>query len=150
MATIDIILRDSVINLGKAGDIVKVKNGYGRNYLIPKGFAIAATKKNKARLEHDKQVISIRNAKLARTAEELKTRLEGLTISITKKVGDNEKLFGSVTPKDIVSAINAQGFSLEKKKVHMADAIKSVGVHEVSIKLAYEVVAAVKVWVVSE
>ena len=150
MSYMDIILRDDIKKLGSSGDLVRVKSGYGRNYLIPKGFAIKATKKNKAKMEHEKRVIGIRRAKMVKTAEDLKAKLEELKVTISKKVGENEKLFGSVTQKDIALAIASEGYKIDKKKIHLAEAIKTVGVHDGTVDLGNGVEASIKIWVVSE
>ncbi|MBU1239752.1 50S ribosomal protein L9 [Myxococcota bacterium] len=150
MAFMEIILRDDVQHLGKSGDAVKVKAGYGRNYLLPKGLAIKATKKNKSRLDHDRKVISIRRAKYVKTAEDLKVKLEELTFTIAKKVGENEKLFGSVTQKEVAEIIENNGYSVEKKNIHFEDNIKTLGVHKGFCDLGNGVKAELKIWVVSE
>ncbi|MBN2723002.1 MAG: 50S ribosomal protein L9 [Deltaproteobacteria bacterium] len=150
MGFMEIILRDDVSNLGKSGDILKVRNGYGRNYLVPKGLAIVATKKNKAKLEHDRQVITARRSKLIKTSEDMKARLEELTITIQKKVGESDKLFGSVTQREVIEALGSQGVTLNKKSLLMDEPLKTLGVHSISVKLDAEVEATLKVWVVSE
>ena len=149
MAYMEIILSED--NLGKkTGDVVRVRAGYGRNYLIPMGLAVQATTKNKARVEHEKRVVSARRAKLVKTAEDLKARLEALTLSIPKRTGDGEKLFGSVTSKELQTALEAQGLKVDRKIFVLADPIKSTGVHQVTCRLTQSVTASLKVWVISE
>ena len=150
MAFMEIILRDDVPHLGKSGELVRVKAGYGRNYLLPKGFAIKATKKNKSRMEHERAVIAVRRSKLVKTAEDLKNKLEELTLTVAKKVGDNDKLFGSVTPKDIAALIKNSGYDVERKTIHFEEPIKSLGVHKGLVDLGNDVKAELKIWVVSE
>ncbi len=150
MAFMEIILRDDVPHLGKSGDLVKVKAGYGRNYLLPKGLAIKATKKNRARMEHERAVIALRRSKLVKTAEDLKAHLEELTLTITKKAGDNDKLFGSVTSKDVVEAVAKAGYTLSKKSVRFEEPAKTLGVHKGIVDLGNGVEANLKIWVVSE
>ena len=150
MAYMEVILRDDMPNLGKSGDLVRVKAGYGRNYLIPKGIAILATKRNKAQMEHEKRVIAVRRAKQIKTAEDLKAKLEELTVSISKKVGKDDKLFGSVTVKEIADYLGNQGFSIDRKALKLEHPIKELGVHNIPVKLDNEVEATLKVWVVNE
>lgn len=150
MAFMEIILRDDVPNLGKSGDLVRVKAGYGRNYLLPKGMAIKATKKNKARMEHERNVIAVRRAKMVKTAEDLKNKLEELTLTIPKKAGEGDKLFGSVTPKDVAAMIAKSGYSVAKKAISFEEPVKTLGVHKGLVDLGNGVEAALKIWVVSE
>lgn len=145
-----VILREDVEHLGRTGDIVNVKPGYGRNYLIPRGLAVAANPKNVARLEHDKRVISAREIKLAKNAEALKAKIEGIEITIAKPVGDEDKLFGSVTTRDIAEAAAEKGVELDRKKLEIAEPIRSIGEHSVTVNLGREQSAALKVWVVAK
>jgi len=149
MAYMEIIISEDILGK-KTGEVVRVRAGYGRNYLIPLGLAVEATPKNKSRMEHEKRVVSSRRAKLVKTAEDLKARLEGITLSIPKRTGDGEKLFGSVTTKDLQLALAAQGLTVERKIFMMADPIKSTGVHQVNCRLTQSVTASLKVWVISE
>lgn len=150
MGFMEIILSDDVPNLGNSGQIVRVRAGYGRNYLIPRGYAVLANKKNRAQLEHQQKVITARRSKMIKTAEDLKAKLEEITLTIQKKVGENEKLFGSVTPKEIVDALDRQGLRVDRKNIHLDEPLKTLGVHTINVKLDSEVHAALKVWVVSE
>jgi large subunit ribosomal protein L9 len=145
-----VILREDVEHLGRTGEIVNVKNGYGRNYLIPRGLAVAANPKNVARLEHDKRVISAREIKLAKNAEALKAKIEGIEITIAKPVGDEDKLFGSVTTRDIAEAAAEKGVALDRKKLEIAEPIRTVGEHSVQVNLGREHSASIKVWVVAK
>ena len=150
MAYMDVILRDDVPKLGKSGQLVRVRSGFGRHYLVPKGIAVLATKKNKARMDHEQRVIALRRGKLLKTAEDLKARLEGMTVTISKRVGENEKLYGSVTNKEIAAALASQGVALDRKTIRMDEPLKTVGVHNLTVELDPEVQASLKVWVVSE
>jgi len=150
MANMEVILTEEVANLGESGEIVKVKAGYGRNYLIPKGIAIKATSKNKARLEHEQRVIELKRAKQIKTAEDLKEKLEDITITIPKKVGENEKLYGSVTKKEIVDALAKNNLQIEKRQLELNKPIKEIGVQNIDIKLTQGITAKLKVWIVSE
>ncbi len=149
MAYMEIILSEDILGR-KSGEILRVRAGFGRNYLIPKGLAVEATLKNKSRLEHDKRVIAARRSKVVKTAEDLKAKIEQLTVSIPKRVGEGDKLFGSVTAKDLQSALMAQGLELDRKAFVLDEPIKTAGVHQVSCRLAHSVSASLKVWVISE
>jgi large subunit ribosomal protein L9 len=145
-----VILSEDVPHLGKTGDIVVVKEGYGRNYLIPQGLAVIASPKNKAKLEHDRSVIAAREAKLMRTAEAVKARIEGASVNIAKQVGEGDKLFGSVTAKEIAEELSAQGIEVDRKRIQLPENIRSLGEHQVSISLGQQMSASLKVWVVAK
>lgn len=144
-----VILREDIPKLGNSGDIINVSDGYGRNYLVPRGLAVAASAKNVKQLDHQKRVISQRDAKLLRTNQALKAKVEGLSINVAKQVGSDDKLFGSVTTKDIAEAMKERGIEIDRKKIHLAEPIRSLGVHTVSIEFGGGVNAALKVWVVA-
>lgn len=145
-----LILREDVDNLGRAGELVNVKPGYGRNFLLPKGLAVLATPKNVANVEHEKRMAAGRAAKARKGAEDVATRIEGAQINIARQVGEEDKLFGSVSGRDIAEALAEQGITIDHRKVHLQEPIKALGMHEVKIKLAAEVQATVKVWVVKK
>ena len=145
-----VILREDVEHLGQIGDIVVVKPGYGRNYLIPRGLAVAANPKNVTRLEHDKRVIAAREAKLAKNAASLKAKIEGLELTIAKPVGDEDKLFGSVTTREIAEAAADKGVNLDRKKLDIGEPIRTIGEHKITVSLGREQRAELKVWVVAK
>ena len=145
-----VILTEDVTNLGRSGELVNVKPGYGRNYLIPRGLAVLATPKNVARLEHEKRVIQTRAAKQVKTAQDLAGRIEGAQVNIARVVGEEDKLFGSVTGRDVADALAEQGIQVDHRKIHVAEPIKTLGMHEVPVKLASDVSATIKVWVVKK
>ena len=147
---IQIILKEDVANLGRSGELVAVKPGYGRNYLIPQGLAIIATQKNIARLDHEKKVIELRTAKHRKDAEGLKARLDKVTLQIERQTGEGDKLFGSVTSRDVEEALKAQGVPIDKKKIVLAEPIRALGQYTVDIKLGPDVTGQVKVWVVAK
>ena len=147
---IQVILKEDVSNLGRSGELVAVKAGYGRNFLIPQGLAIVATQKNIARLEHEKKVIELRSAKRRKDAEGIKARLEQVTVQIERQVGEGDKLFGSVTSRDVEEALAAQGVQVDRKKIHLAEPIKGLGQYTVDVRLSSEVTGQVKVWVVAK
>jgi large subunit ribosomal protein L9 len=150
MEKIQVILKEDVANLGKSGELVSVKPGFGRNYLIPQGLAMIATKKNVARLEHEKRIAMARSAKLRKEAETSAAALGSVHVTIARQVGEGDKLFGSVTARDIEEALAAAGHKVDKKKIHLADAIKALGEYTVGVKLARDVVTQIKVSVVKK
>jgi large subunit ribosomal protein L9 len=150
MDKIQVILTEDVANLGKSGELVSVKPGYGRNYLIPQGLALTATKNNVARIQHDKKVIETKNAKNRKEAEDAAGKLSNVTVQIERAVGEGDKLFGSVTSKDIAEALASQGHKIDKKTIHLADAIKALGQYTVDVRLASGITAQIKVWVVAK
>jgi large subunit ribosomal protein L9 len=130
-----VILKEDVASLGKRGDTVKVSDGYARNYLIPKGLAMEATGKNINVLEHTKKVIAQQSEKERKKAESLVQQFSGVTVTIPCKVGEMDKLFGSVTGKDIEKALMEKGFEVDKRQIVIEDPIKSLGEHRVKVKL---------------
>ena len=145
-----VILKEDVSNLGKIGDMVAVADGYGRNYLLPRGLAIEASTRNVKILEHQKKVIRARIQKQKSGAEVLAKQLSAVSCTVAKKAGEEDKLFGSVTTKDIEEALKTEGFSIDRKQVLLEEPIKRLGVYPVTIKIHPEVTAEVKVWVVKE
>ncbi|HEV3030650.1 MAG TPA: 50S ribosomal protein L9 [Polyangia bacterium] len=145
-----VILRDDMDNLGKSGEVVNVKPGYARNYLLPRGFAIKATASDVKRVEHDKRVIAARTAKLAKEAQAEADGLSKVSVSIARAVGEEEKLYGSVTSRDIAEALGEQGVKVDSKKIHLEEPIKTLGLTEVQVKLGRGVNATIKVWVVKK
>ena len=145
-----VILRESLANLGSAGSVVNVAAGYARNYLIPRNFAIPATAANMTVFEHEKRAMEAQREKMRREAETLKTKLEKVSCSISKKVGEQDKLFGSVTALDIEKAFAGEGFQVDKKDILLTEPIKALGVYNVPIRLFEEIIANTKVWVVRE
>jgi large subunit ribosomal protein L9 len=145
-----VILTEDVANLGKSGEVVAVKPGYGRNYLIPQGLAVMGTAKNVARVEHEKRIIEMRNAKSRKAAEETAGRLSGVTVSFERQVGEGDKLFGSVTAKDIAEALGTKGHKVDKKQVLLGEALKALGEFTVDVKLGRDVATQVKVIVAAK
>jgi large subunit ribosomal protein L9 len=145
-----IILTQDVENLGKAGELVSVRPGYGRNYLVPRGMAVTATVKNKNRLDHEKAVIEKRVAKERATANDIATRINGMTLQFERQVGEDEKLFGSVTSRDIAEQLKKANVEIDHRWVELDGAIKALGKYEVPVKLAAGVTATLKFWVVGK
>ncbi|MBN1408778.1 MAG: 50S ribosomal protein L9 [Calditrichaceae bacterium] len=146
----DIILREDFESLGQAGEVVSVKDGYARNFLIPKGIAYLATEANKKRYENDVKQQAWRLNRDKKIAEELAAKLENVSCTISVQVGEEDKMFGSVTSQNIAEALASQGYEVDKRKILLEEPIKSLGIYSVSIKLHTEVEATVKVWVVKE
>jgi large subunit ribosomal protein L9 len=150
MEKIQIILKEDVPNLGKSGELVAVRPGYGRNYLIPQGLALLATKKNVTELEHQRKQIEARSAKLKADAEATAGKVNGQHVTIERSVGEGDKLFGSVTTRDIEDALKAKGLVVDKKKIALHEPLKALGDFEVEIKVARDVSAKIKVSVVKK
>lgn len=146
----ELILREDIYNLGKSGELVTVKDGYARNYLLPRNLAMLASTANKRQLEHEKQVIEARQQKLKGSAQEQAKKLEGATVKISRKVGDQDKLFGSVTGLDIAEVLAAQGLKIDRRLIHLPDPIKTAGQFEIEVRLHRDVTARIKVEVVGE
>ena len=145
-----IILRENVESLGKAGDVLKVADGYARNYLIPKGLALEASTKNVNVLEHEKKRILQKVDKERKKAETLAEQIAGITCTIARRIGEQDKLFGSVGVKDIEKSLIEQGFEVERKSILLPEPIKAMGEFPVKIKLPGGVVAELKVVVTPE
>jgi large subunit ribosomal protein L9 len=145
-----VILREDIPNLGRSGDVVTVKDGYGRNYLLPRGLAVHASEKNVRQLEHEKAVITARQAKLKAGAEELAKKVGAIQVRIARKVGEQDKLYGSVTALDIAEALASKGQQVDRRHLVMPEPIKTLGSHEVELRLHHDVTAKVKVEVVAE
>lgn len=145
-----VILKQDVEKLGKLGTVVNVSAGYARNFLIPKNHAIPATNDNLASFEHETKLLGARREKLRKEADGLKAKLERISCSIAKKVGDQDKLFGSVTSGDIQKAFESEGFKIDKKDILLEEPIKALGVYTVPVRVFEDVLANTKVWVVRE
>ena len=145
-----VILREDVENLGKGGELVEVKNGYGRNFLIPRGLAVVANPRNIREVEHQKSVAAAKAAKLKASAEAVARRLADTPVTLKRKVGEQDKLYGSVTAMDIAEALAGRGVQIDRRHIDLAEPIKTVGDHEVGVKLHSEVVGKVKVKVEAE
>jgi large subunit ribosomal protein L9 len=147
-----VILQQDVDNLGYVGDIVKVKDGFARNYLVPRGFAVIADERNVRRLEHQKRMASAKAAKEVARAKEMATQLENNPITIKRSAGDGEenRLFGSVTNRDIAEAYAAEGFTIDRRQIVLQENIRKVGKFEIPVRLERGVQATITVWVVAE
>lgn len=149
MAThIQVVLKDDVDNLGKSGELVRVRPGYARNYLIPRGLAALATRGNIAQIEHERAAAIARAAKAKGDAQAKAKRLEGVEVTIAVQAGEGEKLFGSVGTRDIAEALAKIGHEIDRKKIALHEAIKTLGEYDVQVRLGYEVSGTIKVKVV--
>lgn len=146
----EVILKEDVANLGHRGDVVKVADGYGRNFLLPRKLALQATLANKAVIEQMKAAAARRSATEKAQAEELVKTLDTVALSFTRKSGENGQLFGSVTSADIAGGLQTKGFEVDRRKIQLTDPLKSLGEYTVAIKLHREVTAHIKVQVVAE
>ena len=140
-----VILKEDVNGLGVMGNVVNVADGYGRNYLIPRDLAVEANPKNIKNFEHQKKIIQASAQKVRKSADDLAAKLSALTLSFEVQAGEEDKLFGSVTSKDIAEAIEKQGIVIDRKKIVLDEAIKRLGSYDVTIKLQQDVTATVKV-----
>jgi len=146
----EVILKEDISNLGHRGDVVKVADGYGRNYLLPRKLALEANAANKAVIEQMKAAAVRRSAKEKAEAEQLVTQLNTIALVFTRRVGENEHLFGSVTSSDIAQELAAKGFSIDRRKVQLDEPLKSTGEFHVPVKLHRDVTAHVSVTVKGE
>jgi large subunit ribosomal protein L9 len=131
----EIILQEDVANLGNTGDIVKVRNGYGRNYLVPRGLAVEANRRNLRVLDHQKRLAAAKKERDRRDAQGVADRIAALTVTIPARAGEEDRLFGSVTNLDIEKALAAQGVTVDRRKIVLAEPIKQLGTYTVPIHL---------------
>ncbi len=145
-----IVLKEDIDKLGRRGEVVKVADGYARNYLLPLGKALPATPGNLKVIEREKRRYLVRLTKEKDENEALSRRIQALSVTLVRKVGENDVLYGSVTSGDIAEALSKEGIVVDKRRIHLADPIKSLGIYAIPIRLHPEVTAEVKVWVVKE
>jgi len=146
----EVILREHVEHLGRRGDVVKVAEGYARNYLLPRKLALAVTDNNKRQIDREKKVAEVREMEEKSAAESVAARVGQLEIEIARRVGDHDTLYGSVTSADIAQALKDKGFEIDKKKISLADPLKALGETTVPVKIHRDVTAQVRVRVVAE
>lgn len=148
--TLQVILQSDVANVGKSGELVKVRPGYARNFLIPRSLAVPATTAAVNRINHEKAVAVAKADKAKKEAQGVAEKINGLKITIARPVGEDDRLFGSVTAKDIENEVKKTGVAFDRKKMHLADAIKALGSYEIQVKLMTDVTATLKVEVVKK
>ena len=146
----EIILKETIETLGQEGEVVKVKPGYARNFLIPKQKAVLVSKASIAQLEKEKQAIAARLAEQKKKAEGLAAQLEGKVIAISKRVGDESRLFGSVTSSDIAVALQEAGIVVDKRSIVLPEPIKAIGEYKVTVKTGYQTTGSVQIQVIPE
>jgi large subunit ribosomal protein L9 len=146
----EVILREHVDNLGRRGDVVKVADGYARNYLLPRNLALAATPGNKKQVERERAKLDAREADEKKAAEAMAARMASVEIVVERKVGETDALYGSVTAADIAEALAAKGFEIDRRRLQLAEPIKKITEVDVPLKLHRDVTATVKVKVVPE
>jgi len=146
----EVILREHVDNLGKRGEIVKVADGYARNFLLPRKLALVATDGNRKQIEREREKFEAREAEERKGAEAVAARMGNLEIDIARRVGESDVLFGSVNTADIAEAMLAKGFEVDRRKLQLAEPIKKLGEYDVPLRLSPEVIAHIKVRVVAE
>ena len=146
----EVILKKSVEGLGAPGDVLKVADGYARNYLLPMQLAVHATERNRRFLEHQKRVIDQQESKDKERAREIAAQITGVTCTLKRRAGENDRLFGSVTSMDVAEALRAEGFELERRFLELAEPIRELGVFMVPVKLHTDVVVELRVVVERE
>ena len=146
----EVILREHVDNLGSRGEIVKVADGYARNFLLPRKLALRATEGNRKQIERERAKFETREAEERKVAEAIAEGLANLSISVARKVGESDVLYGSVTAADIAEALAAKGFEVDRRKLQLRDALKKLGEFDVPVRLHRDVTATLKVHVVAE
>ena len=146
----EVILKEDVINLGKIGEIVRVRDGYARNYLLPRGLVLEANKKNLKTFEHHKKIVGDQKQKILRQAQAVGDQLNGVSLVIPMKVGEEGKLFGSVTNIHIEKALKAKGLNVDRRKIQLAEPIKNAGEYNVPVRLSGDITVPLKVSVVSD
>jgi large subunit ribosomal protein L9 len=144
----EVILRQAVESLGKPGDVVKVSNGYARNYLLPHGVAFEATPGNLKRIQQERERLEAAENERREAAQGLATKLEQVQLTFSARVGEEGKLFGSVTSADVAQQLEAQGFHIEKRQIDLHEPIKALGVYRIPIRLHADVKPEIRVWVI--
>jgi large subunit ribosomal protein L9 len=146
----EVILREHIDNLGRRGDVVKVAEGYARNYLLPRKLALAVTEANKRQIDREKKVAEVKDAEERQQADAVAERLAQTEVEIARRVGENDTLYGSVTSADIAHVLEGQGFSIEKRRITLPEPLKALGEFTVPVKVHRDVTAQVRVKVVAD
>jgi len=146
----EVILKEDIATLGKIGEVVRVRDGYARNYLLPRGLVLEANKRNLKTFEHQKKIVADQKQKITRHAQVVGDQLAGVSLVIPMKVGEEGKLFGSVTTIQIEKALKAKGLNVDRRKIHLEAPIKVAGDHEVAVRLSADLTVPLKVSVVAE
>ncbi|HEY7554354.1 MAG TPA: 50S ribosomal protein L9 [Candidatus Binatia bacterium] len=146
----EVILKEDIANVGKIGEVVRVRDGYARNYLLPRGLVMVANKKNLKTFEHQKKIVADQKQKIMRQAQAVGEQLSGVAVSIAVRAGEEGRLFGSVTNIHIEKALKAKGLTVDRRKIHLQEPIKTVGDFDVPVRLTAELTVPIKVSVVPE
>ncbi len=146
----EVILKEDIANVGKIGEVVRVRDGYARNFLLPRGLVLEANKKNLKTFEHSKKIITDQKTKVLRQAQAVGDQLAGVSLVIPMKVGEEGKLFGSVTNMQIEKALKAKGLVVDRRKIHLNETIKVAGDYDVPVRLSADLTVTLKVSVVSD
>jgi large subunit ribosomal protein L9 len=146
----EVILKEDILNLGKIGELVRVRDGYARNYLLPRGLVLIANKKNLKTFDHQKKLVADQKQKTMRQAQSAADQLTGISLVIPMKVGEEGRLFGSVTNIQIEKALKAKGLNVDRRKIHLDEPIKTAGDYEVPVRLAADLTVPLKLSVVSD
>jgi large subunit ribosomal protein L9 len=146
----EVILREDIPNLGKIGEVVRVRDGFARNYLLPRGLVLVANKKNLKTFEHQKKLVADQKQRILRQAKSVGDQLDGVSLTIAMRTGEEGKLFGSVTNIQIEKALKAKGLDVHRRKIHLDEPIKTLGDFDVPIRLTAELTVPIKVSVVAE
>lgn len=146
----EVILKEDIVNIGKIGEVVRVRDGYARNYLLPRGLVLIANKKNLKTFEHQKKLVADQKQKITRQAQAVSDQLSGVSLTISMRTGEEGRLFGSVTNIQIEKALKAKGLDVDRRKIHLDEPIKTLGEYEIPIRLTADVTVPLKLSVVSE
>jgi large subunit ribosomal protein L9 len=146
----EVILKEDIANVGKIGEVVRVRDGYARNYLLPRGLVLMANKKNLKTFEHQKKLVADQKQKILRHAQGAADQLASVALVISMKAGEEGRLFGSVTNMQIEKALKAKGLNVDRRKIHLDEPIKTVGEYEVPVRLAADLTVSLKISVVAE
>jgi large subunit ribosomal protein L9 len=146
----EVILKEDIVNVGKIGEVVRVRDGYARNYLLPRGLVLVANKRNLKTFEHQKKVVADQKQKIIRQAQTVGEQLTAIALIIPMKAGEEGRLFGSVTNMQIEKALKGKGLNVDRRKIHLEEPIKNVGEYEIPVRLAADLTVLLKVSVVAE
>jgi large subunit ribosomal protein L9 len=146
----EVILREDIINLGKIGEVVRVRDGFARNYLLPRGLVLVANKKNLKAFQHQKKIVADQKQRILRQAQGVGDQLAGVSLTIPMRTGEEGRLFGSVTNIQIEKALKVKGLDVDRRKIHLSEPIKTLGEFEVPVRLTAELIVPLKVSVVAE
>jgi large subunit ribosomal protein L9 len=146
----EVILKEDVSNLGAMGEVVKVKPGYARNFLLPRGMAVEASRRNIAALEHQKLLVDVKRQRERKAATSIADKLEGLVLEVKARAGEEDRLYGSVTNLDLEKLIQARGFQIDRRRIDLADPIKRLGTYRITVGIAHDVKATITLKVVAE